>query len=75
MSDMEHIHPIMQRTLAGIFPSMISSEDIVNDELNSFEYEPEPGFDEPDVIGICLECLSETINGVCQNMVCKGRLL
>jgi hypothetical protein len=47
----------------------------VNDELNSFEYEPEPGFDEPDVIGICLECLSETINGVCQNMVCKGRLL
>jgi hypothetical protein len=74
---MEHIAPIMQRTLAQLYPGMVetaTTETIAEQELNTLESDANE-FDEDDDIDFCPECGGLTSHGVCENAVCKSRLI
>jgi hypothetical protein len=63
---MGNVHPVMQQALSMAFPGLMLST--AEDELNILTHEP-------DDIGTCPECGSETRNGVCQSYQCKTRLM
>jgi hypothetical protein len=70
MSEPQHIHPIIQGVLEAtrqMYGVSVSTAVIAESDSSEFEATAD--------IGQCPECGCLVINGVCQGMICKERLL
>lgn len=72
---MSNIHPVMERVLSAFVPGICEELVMIDKDDPDIAFEEPNEFEMEDEVGQCPECGGVVVNGVCQSMWCKSRLL